>query len=177
MAKVLYHVTMSLDGFIAGPEHSMDWLFGQDFGGGEETRQAARSTGAAIAGRNGYEVGRKAGHELFGGAWSGPIFVLTNNPPTDEINPAYTFVSGDLRPVVASALEAAAGKNVLLLSGVLAAQAIEAGLLDEIRIQLVPVLLGQGIPLFRSTGPTVALEPLASTPAGKTTSLRYRVIS
>jgi dihydrofolate reductase len=177
MAKVLYHVTMSLDGFIAGPEHSMEWMKVADSGPQPEGMEVARTSGAALAGRHGYEIGRRAGSELYGGAYSGPIFVLTHNPPTDETNPVYSFVSGDIRPVVKTALDAADGKDLLILGGTVAAQCIEAGLLDELFIHIAPVLLGQGIPLFRSTGPFVALEPISSTQVGRSTNLRYRVIS
>ncbi|NEA36777.1 dihydrofolate reductase family protein [Streptomyces sp. SID13031] len=176
MAKVLYHVTMSLDGFIAGPEHSMSWMAQGDSGPQDEGMAVAKTSGAALAGRNGYEIGRQAGSELYGGAYSGPIFILTHRPPTDETNPAYTFLSGDIRPIVKTALDAAGGKDLLILGGTIAAQCIEAGLLDELFVHVSPVLLGQGIPLFRSTGPLVTLDPISSTQVGRTTNLRYRVV-
>jgi dihydrofolate reductase len=175
MAKVLYHVTMSLDGFIAGPEHSMDWMSQLSGGRQEEGMAVAGTLGAAIAGRHGYDAGRKAGGELYGGAYQGPIFVMTHRPPTDETDPAYTFLSGDIRPAVEAALRAAGGKDVLILGGTLAEQCITAGVLDEIFVHVAPVLLGDGIPFFRSTGPFVALEPISSTHEAGTTSLRFRV--
>ncbi|WBQ02573.1 dihydrofolate reductase family protein [Kribbella sp. CA-293567] len=177
MAKVLYHVTMSLDGCIAGPEHSMSWM--TQLPPDEppvEGLAVAGTSGAALAGRNGYDVGRKAGSKLYGGAFSGAIFVLTHNPPTDETDPAYTFVSGDIRPIVGTALDAADGKDVLILGGTIAAQCVEAGLLDEIFVHISPVLLGQGIPLFPSSLPPVVLDPISNTQVGRTTNLRYRVV-
>ncbi|GAA0937715.1 dihydrofolate reductase family protein [Kribbella koreensis] len=177
MAKVLYHVTMSLDGFIAGPEHSMEWMKAAGSGPQPEGMEVAKTSGAALAGRNGYDAGRRVGGELYGGAYDGPIFVLTHNPPADEPNPAYTFVSGDIRPVVKTALEAADGKDLLILGGTVAAQCIEAGLLDELFIHIAPILLGQGIPLFRSTGPLVSLEPISITQVGASANLRYRVLT
>ncbi|MFI5708224.1 dihydrofolate reductase family protein [Kribbella sp. NPDC051620] len=177
MAKVLYHVTMSLDGFIAGPEHSMAWMAQAPVGPQDEGMAVAKTSGAALAGRNGYEIGRQAGSELYGGAYTGPIFVLTHNPPANETNPAYTFVSGDIRPVVKTALDAAGGKDLLVLGGTVAAQCIEAGLLDELFIHVSPILLGQGVPLYRSTGPAVALEPISSKQVGRSTNLRFRVIN
>lgn len=102
MATVLVHTTMSLDGFIAGPDHEMDWIFehpGQ--GPAALVDEVIESTGAILGGRRGYEVGRRAEpsetSKPFGGLWSGPIFVLTHQPPEDESDPAYTFVSGDVR--------------------------------------------------------------------------------
>jgi dihydrofolate reductase len=175
MAKVLYHVTMSLDGFIAGPEHSMDWLFNLNSGPNEEGMAVIDTLGAAMAGRNGYDAGRKAGGELFGGAYKGPVFVLTHRPPTDEERP-YIFLSGDIRDAVSTALEAADGKDLLVLGGTIAEQCIRADLLDEILIHIAPVLLGDGIPLFRSSGPTVALDPISNHQEGRTTNLRFRVV-
>jgi dihydrofolate reductase len=177
MAKVLYHATMTLDGFIAGPEHSMDWMaLVADDAPQDEGMAVAETSGAALAGRHGYDIGRQAGSKLYGGAYTGPIFVLTHRPPTDETDPVYTFLSGDIRPVVKTALEAAGGKDLLILGGTIAAQCIEAGLLDEIFVHVAPVLLGQGTPLFRSTAPAVALDPISSTQVGRTTNLRYRVV-
>jgi dihydrofolate reductase len=176
MAKVLYHVTMSLDGFIAGPGHSMDWLFGAGLGRNDEGMAVVDTTGAAIAGRNGYEAGRKVGGELFGGAWHGPIFVLTHQPPTDETRPEITFLSGDIRPIISTAMAAADGKDVLILGGTIARQCIEAGLLDEMLVHVAPMLLGDGIPLFRRTGPVVKLDPISSTHSGRSTNLRFKVV-
>jgi hypothetical protein len=70
MAKVPYHVTMSLDGFIAGPDHAMDWVFRSSRPNPEPNPEATAVmewTGAALAGR-----------KLFGGAWSGPILARTH---------------------------------------------------------------------------------------------------
>jgi dihydrofolate reductase len=125
MAKVLYHVTMSLDGFIAAPDHAMDWVFrssGPKPEPNPEAMAVIESTGAALGGRNGYEVGRKQGQhpsarKLFGGAWSGPIFVLTHRPPADEADSDFSFLTGDIRVAVGTAVEAAAGKDLLVLGG------------------------------------------------------------
>src|ERR687887_325428 len=98
MAKVLAHTTMSLDGFIAGPNHEMDWVF--EHAGDVPSAlvdQVIATTGAILGGRRGYEVGRRAERpetsRPFGGRWTGPIFILTHSPPGDETDPAYTFLS------------------------------------------------------------------------------------
>lgn len=192
MAKVLYHVTMSLDGFIAGPGHTMDWMAASQEGGqsdettgseaggskagdSSEGMAVAETLGAAIAGRHGYDAGKKAGGELYGGAFQGPIFVMTHRPPAAEDDPAYTFLSGDIRPAVAAALEAANGKDLLILGGTLAEQCLRAGVLDEIFVHIAPILLGDGIPFFRSTGPFAVLDPIGTTTEGRSTNLRFRV--
>jgi len=183
MSKVRYHVTMSLDGFIAGPGHSMEWVFtttGPDPQPIPEVPEVIASTGAVLAGRNAYESNRKPGQHpsaqaVYGGAFRGPTFIAMHEPPTDEADPSITFVSGDIRPIVEKALAAAGGKDLLVLGGTLAKQCIEAGLLDEILIHINPILLGDGIPLFRSTGPGVPLELVSSTRAGHITTVRYAV--
>jgi dihydrofolate reductase len=82
--KVLWHVTMSLDGFIAGPEDRMDWVFERS-GPNAEVDEVLRTTGAVLVGRRSYDVGRSrhappAARKVYGGAWSGPQLVLTHHP-------------------------------------------------------------------------------------------------
>src|SRR3989442_1481680 len=80
MAKVLWHVTMSLDGFIAGPRDSMDWMlgFGEE---NDEVDELIKRIGAVLSGRRTYDVGavqeRPEFRRPYGGAFSGPVFVLT----------------------------------------------------------------------------------------------------
>jgi dihydrofolate reductase len=179
--KVLWHVTMSLDGFIAGPEDAMDWM--NPYGGPNPVvEEVIRSIGAALGGRRGYDLGRKPGlppefRKIYGGAWSGPVFVLTHHPPDDEEDETITFLSGDIRAAVATARQAANGKNLLILGANIAHQCIEAGLIDEIQIHLAPVLLGEGVRFFdRSGAAPVGLETIAVSQAGQISNLRFRVI-
>jgi hypothetical protein len=87
MASVLVHTMMSLDGFIAGPNHEMDWVFEH---AGEVPapliEEVIATTGAILGGRRGYEVGRSARRpetsKPFGGRRSGPVFILTHRPLT-----------------------------------------------------------------------------------------------
>jgi hypothetical protein len=91
---------MSLDGFIAGPGHAMDWVF--DFVAPDEFPDIAAATGAMLIGRRTYEVGKRGIEtarrgkisEDYGGGWSGPEFVLTHRPP----DPAVTFLTGNSGP-------------------------------------------------------------------------------
>jgi dihydrofolate reductase len=175
--KVLYHVTMSLDGFIAGPGDSMDWLF--DFQGPPPAgaEEVIRTTGAILAGRRLYDLGAsRPGSRPYGGAWSGPIFVLTHHPPATE-DPAVTFLSGGVRDAVARALEAAGGRNVVLFGASIPGQCIEEGLLDEILVHVMPVLLGDGVRLFaRPDAAPVRLEKIGVAESGQLTDLRFRVV-
>jgi dihydrofolate reductase len=182
--SAVWHTTMSLDGFIAGPGDAMDWVF-EYFAGSPMQQETIATTGAMLVGRRSYEVGRrdkaasKPSGEAFGeeGLWSGPQFVFTHRPPGDEDDPSDTFVSGDVAPVVAQARAAADGKDVLVIGADVARQCLAAGLLDEIRIHLAPVLLGDGIRLYGGPGlPRVELAPVSSQPVGRQTDLRFRVL-
>jgi len=181
MGIVRVTTTMSLDGFIAGPDHEMDWVFeyASDVPS-ELTQELIETTGAILAGRGSYNVGRRSTRQEtskpFGGAWSGPQFVLTHDPPDDEDDPSITFISGDIRTAVASALDAAAGKNVLIFGANIANQALGAGLVDEIVLYVLPVLLGDGVRLFDAgASRRVDLEPVAIERWGGVANLHYRV--
>lgn len=88
-------------------------------------------TGALLGGRRVCEVGRRAERPemrgLFGGRWSGPQFILTHTPPTDETDPPYTFLSGDVRGAVATAFAAAGGRDLRVLGANVVDQCLEAG--------------------------------------------------
>jgi dihydrofolate reductase len=85
-------------------------------------------------------------------------------------------LTGDIRAAVGKALEAAAGKDLLVLGGTVAEQCVGAGLLDEILIHVAPVLLGDGIRLFDRSGPVVDLEPISVSRSGRITNLRFSVV-
>jgi dihydrofolate reductase len=190
MSSVIWHVTMSLDGLIAGPDDSMDWVVAQWSDGGENTRdiEVQKSTvaddvlqnaGAILGGRRWYDVAVRKfdGYDgIYGGQWKGPVFVLTHQPPDADRHTAITFLSKDLRDAVATATNAAAGKDVIVFGANLAVQCLRAGLLDEIVIHLVPVLLGGGVRLVDTLdfGP-VALERTLVASSGQVTDLRFTV--
>jgi dihydrofolate reductase len=178
MAAVVWHVTMSLDGFIAGPGDAMDWVF--DYFSEESNETAVEviaTTGAILMGRHTYEVEDRYRPGIYGGAWTGPYFVLSHEPPA--VVPQWmtgTFISEDIEAAVARAKQAAGGKNVGILGANLAKQCLEDGLLDEIIIHLAPVLLGDGVRLFAVPGgQRVRLEPTQVTRTGPLTDLRFRV--
>jgi dihydrofolate reductase len=180
MASVIWSTTMSLDGYIAGPDDAMDWVF-RFTGAGENADEIISSTGAILAGRRSYDVGRKPGQrpearEAFGGAWRGPQFVLTHHPPTDEDDDTITFLNGDIVAAVAAATVAAGGKDVLVLGADVARQCIDSLLIDEILIFLVPILLGDGVRLFARKGAPVDLNVLSVAQFGQVTYLRLAVV-
>jgi dihydrofolate reductase len=173
--KVVVNRSMSLDGFIAGPGDAMDWVF--DFVAPDEFPEVAAATGAMLIGRRTYEAGKRMAAANPGGAgypFSGPEFVLTHEPP-DPPDPAVTFLTGDIGEAVATALDAAGGKNLEILGADVAGQCLRRGLVDEILVYVLPVLLGDGIRFSCPGLARVDLEPLASTRSGAVTILRFRV--
>jgi dihydrofolate reductase len=174
---VIVHRTMSLDGFIAGPGHAMDWVFG--YVAPDEFPEMITATGAILAGKRTYEVGQrdagKASGEAYGGAWSGPQFVLTHQPPENPQVPGIAFLSGDIEAAVATARKAAGGKNLEIFGADVAGQALQRGLVDEIVVHIVPVLLGGGTPFSAPGLPKTDLEPVSTTRSGPVTTLRFRV--
>jgi dihydrofolate reductase len=199
MAKVLLAITVSLDGYIAGPndgaelplgeggEPLFEWFFSGDTPSkyNEMFRLSKSSAkffddgidtcGAVISGRRTYDIA---------GAWDGngpvpglPLFVLTHNVPdkVPETTVPYTFVTNGIESAVRQA-EAAAGDKYVALTGSQAAQqCLKAGLLDEIQLSVVPYLLGGGVRLFDHIGRPVRLEMLNVLDAPGVTHVRYRV--
>jgi dihydrofolate reductase len=178
--KVVVNRSMSLDGFIAGPGDAMDWIF--DFMAPDAFPEIAAATGAMLIGRRTHEVGNRmdTGKERGsassgeGYPFSGPVFVLTHEPP-DLPDPGVTFLTGDIGEAVATALDAAGGRNLEILGTDVAGQCLQRGLVDEILVYVLPVLLGDGI-RFSSPGlARIDLEPVSSTRSGAVTILRFRV--
>jgi dihydrofolate reductase len=153
----------------------MDWIF--DFVAPDEFPEIAAATGAMLTGRRTYEVGNRMKADKPGSAdypFSGPMFVLTHQPP-EPPDPGVTFLTGDIGEAVATALDAAGGKNLEILGADVAGQCLRRGLVDEILVYVLPVLLGDGI-RFSSPGlARIDLEPVSSTRSGAVTILRFRV--
>src|SRR3954465_13043394 len=178
--KVVVNRCMSLDGFIAGPGHSMDWGADRalaDFVAPDDLAEIAAATGAMLVGRRTWEVGERMAAELPDGAdypFSGPMFLLTHRPP-EPPDPNVTVLTGDIGAAVATALDAAGGKDLEILGADVAGQCLQRGLVHEILGYVLPVLLGDGI-RFSSPGlARTGLEPLSSTRSGDATILRFRV--
>src|SRR5882724_11207498 len=179
--KVVVNRCMSLDGFIAGPGHSMDWGEGRalaDFVAPDDFAEIAAATGAMLIGRRTAEVGGRMEAEEPGSVdypFSGPMFVLTHRPP-EPPDPKVTYLTGDITEAVATARSAAGAKNLEILGADVAGQCLRRGLVDEIMVYVLPVLLGDGTRFFSSPGlARIDLEPLDSTRSGAVTILRFRV--
>jgi dihydrofolate reductase len=143
----------------------------------QQFKEMYNTTGAIVAGRRIFDVAS---------AWGGkhpmdvPVFVVTHHIPQEWANKAgspFTFVTDGVESAIAQAKAVAGNKNVGVAAANVAQQALRAGLIDEISIELVPVLLGQGIRLFEHLGANpIELECTQVIPAKGVTHLRYRVI-
>ena len=179
MAKVLYSVTMSLDGFIAGPGGDMQWL-APYLGPNPDAEALVDQIGALLVGRRTWEgddPNRGSEKEgAFEGQWHGPQVVLTRTLPEDTVEEV-TFVHDPAR-AVAQAKEAAGERYVNVLGASTARACVEIGELDEVLVFIAPVMLGGGVRLFdRPEGEPVRLErTYLGGDAALATTLRFRVL-
>lgn len=168
--KVVVNRAMSLDGFIAGPDDAMDWIF--EYLDNDAFPEVMQATGAMLVGRGTHEVGKRmSGDTDYDG---GPVFVLTHRPP-DEPERGVTFLTCDLGEAVATARTAAGGKNLEILGADLAGQCLQRGLVDEVLVYVLPVLLGDGVRFSTSGLGRIDLEPFDNRQSGPVTMLRFRV--
>jgi dihydrofolate reductase len=174
---VLWHTPLSLDGYIAGPDDDMGWVFGVDRGSGRTADEVVRSTGALLVGRRTQDVEDRLQMGFYGGAFRGPFFVLRHDPPTQP--PVVKGVTGrfldmGIKEAVTLAKKAADGANVVILGANVARQCLQAGLLDEIIVHIAPVLVGGGVRFFESAdGAPIRLQALSSHAARAPLPLRY----
>jgi dihydrofolate reductase len=201
MSKVVFNNSVSLDGFVAGPNDSpeqplgeggmrlFDWYFGGDTEvnipgappmkmskqSAEAFQGGVKSIGAMICGRRMFDIA---------GAWGGtppgsPCFVVTHHPPQEWIKEGspFIFVTDGVESAIAQAKKVVGDKDVAISSANIAQQALKAGLLDEIHIDVVPYLLGGGVRLFENLGSEpIELEIIKVIDAPGVTHLGYRVV-
>lgn len=177
-----YYTATSLDGFIATPDDSLDWLF--QLGDVDDTSypEFIRAVGALAMGASTYRWMLRHVVQPDGappGAWpyDVPCWVFAHRPLPGVDGADIRFVQGDVRPVHASMREAAGGKNVWLVGGGdLVGQFHDAGLLDEIIVQVGSVTLGHGKPLLPRMIAFPPLQLISARAVGQGfAELRYRV--
>ncbi|MFC4018852.1 dihydrofolate reductase family protein [Micromonospora sp. GCM10011542] len=196
MTKVTTGATMSLDGYIAdtshgGFEHLFQWYGNGDVETPTANPEMTLRTSAASAAhlrdlheRTGALV---VGRRLFDmtNGWGGrhpmdvPVVVVTHQVPQgwERENDSFVFVTDGIERAIERAKAIAGDKEVGVNGGTIAAQVIEAGLLDEVHVDLVPVLLGDGIPLFADLkiAPVQLDGPISVVEGNGVTHLAYRV--
>lgn len=174
--KALWHFTMSLDGFVAGPGHTMDWMAGTSQRPGL-IDEYAETTGAVLGGRDGWDLNPSPG-DIYGGAWKGPLFVLTHHPEDATPAEGVTFLDCDPAEAVRIGLAAAGGKNLEVFSPSIGRKLLELGLIDEIDLHIAPVLLGQGIRLYDNPGgEPIRLHLAGGSDPTLAVNVRYRPVS
>jgi dihydrofolate reductase len=165
MGKVITHMTMSLDGFIADPNDQVgelfDWYeagdvnvpnpnetvsFQVDDAGAQVLGEMTGRCGALVAGRHLFDIADGWGDKHPAGA---PVVVVTHRAPDDAATrwPTTTFVDG-VDAAITRARQIAGDQDVVIASATIIQQALDLGLVDEVCVSLVPVLFGEGIPYF-----------------------------
>ena len=183
MGKVIFGLTMSLDGFINDQNGSVDSLYPdfEELHNMESLKEAIRTTGAVVMGRHSFEMGNPDAY-ADNYEFQVPIFVLTRNIPqkqprqTEKLT--FTFVTDGIESAISQAKAAAGDRDVTIIGGAsIAQQCIKEKLLDEIQIDIMPILLCKGLRLFENIGdqPT-QLEKINVLEGSVRTHLRFRVV-
>lgn len=195
MGKTVAAFTMSLDGFIAGPNDEVDRLFKWYSSGDTEfsvegtgivfkVSQASAAylqkewskIGAIVTGRRDFDVSNAWGGNLILGV---PHFIVTHHPPQEWLgeDSPFVFVTEGVETAVSLAKEAAGDKNVGVGGTQIVQQCLQAGLIDEIQIELAHMLLGAGIRLFDNLADhPIALQKIKVIDTLNVTHLRFRVV-
>jgi dihydrofolate reductase len=190
MSSSVLYMSMSLDGYIAGPNDEPgnpggdgfmrlhEWYFtgaesGRPPGPAGELVDQMNATGAVLVGRR---TAEQAGH--YKGDHHGvPIFVLSHRPAPASVAdyPSVTYVAGGIASAMAQAKAAAGDRDVMVHGADMVQQALETGVLDEIQIHQIPVLLGAGRRLFGVLPSRIELEIAQVIDTPQATHIRYRV--
>jgi dihydrofolate reductase len=203
MSKIIVGLSMSLDGFVAGPNDGPEnglgdggealfaWYYSGDVAlplpGTDMVFKVSRASadllqaewsniGAMVAGRRMFDIAHAWGGNPPGG---GPCFIVTHSAPQEWVQPGspFTFVADGVESAIRQAKQAAGEKNISAASASIAQQCIKAGLLDEIHIDLAPVLLGSGVRLFDHLGTApIQLERKRVVEAPGVTHLQFGLV-
>lgn len=202
MGKVIFNMTVSLDGFVAGPNDTpenglgdgggalFNWYFSGDTEillsegtpllkiskqSAELLKKAVARSGAGIWGRKTFDIAH---------AWGGnppgrPAFIVTHNVPEEWVyeESPFTFVKDGVQSAVRQAKEAAGDKDVIISTASVLQQCLNLGLVDEIHLDVAPLLLGQGVRLFDHLNiEPITLERIHAIEAPGVTHLAFRVV-
>jgi dihydrofolate reductase len=192
--KVIFNMSVSLDGFIARPNDEFEEVF-KWYGSGDTDfqfpgtnmvfkiskasiallQESIKNVGAIVTGRRNFDVARAwGGHPPLGV----PHIVVTHNPPKEWVkkDSPFTFVTDGVEDAIKKAKEAAGGKDVCISTAKVLQQCLNARLVDEIHLDLVDVLLGKGIPLFENLTSPIGLKCERAIAGIGVTHLKYAVI-
>ena len=203
MGKVIFENSVSLDGFVAGPNDNPDnglgdggqalfaWysngdvafplpgtdmVFKISHASAELLQEEWGKLGAMVAGRRMFDIARAWGGNPPG---RGNCFIMTHNPPQEWVydGSPFTFVTDGVESAIRQAKQAAGDKDVVVCTASILQQCLKAGLLDEIYVDVAPVLLGGGVRLFDHLGTEpIELESIRAIEAPGVTHLGFRVV-
>ncbi|HJS17259.1 MAG TPA: dihydrofolate reductase family protein [Anaerolineales bacterium] len=202
MGKVIFNITVSLDGFVAGPNDSPDnglgdggdALFNWYFSGDTEVKisegtpllkvsaqsaelmkEAFETYGAGVWGRRTFDIA----HAWGGSPPGSPAFIVTHRVPQEWVydSSPFTFVTEGVESAIQQAKQAAGDKYVVVCTASVLQQCLNAGLIDEIHLDVAPLLLGKGVRLFDHLEiEPVTLERIHAIAAPAVTHLGFRVV-
>jgi len=202
MGKVTFNMTMSLDGFVAGPndgpenglgdggEGLFNWYFSGDTEvfmsegvpplkvskqSAEIMKEAFSMIGAGVWGRRTFDIA----HAWGGNPPGSPAFIVTHNVPQEWVKEGspFIFVTDGVESAISQAKKAAGDKDVVICTANILQQALKAGLVDEIHMDLAPILIGDGVSLFDRLGiGPINLECMRVIKTEHVIHLSYRVL-
>ncbi|WP_033542673.1 dihydrofolate reductase family protein [Planococcus sp. CAU13] len=180
MAKVVWGMIMSVDGFINDKEGSLAELYAS-FEPNEEINEAMAKTGAVIMGRNSFEMSEDTDAYADNYEFQVPLFILTHHPPEKHLKEndklTITFVNDGIEDAISQARAAAGEKNVVVLGASTGQQALKAGLVEELQIAIAPILLGQGLRFFdHLENFEIRLEKVLTIETARQVEIWYKVI-
>jgi dihydrofolate reductase len=190
MAQVICDMSMSLDGYVTGPNDSRENPFGDGAGmmhdwisdaATDEDRALLQEmldgVGAIVMGRTSFDKNEGDGGWGEGGPVGDiPCVVVTHHEPATSHPSIYTFVTDGVASAIEQAKEVAGDKVVGLHGATVMQQGLPLGLVDEIRVHVIPVLLGGGTPLFAHLDSAISLERTSALATPAATHLSFRVI-
>jgi dihydrofolate reductase len=189
MSLVICDMSISLDGYVVGPNDSRlkPWGDGTNLHtwmGSEATEEDRAILREFIAGIGAIVMGRTSFEKNEGdGGWgdAGPLgaipcFVVTHNRPTMSYPSVFTFVTDGVASAIEQAKQMAGDKVVGLHGATIMQQALPLGLVDEIRVHVMPVLLGGGTPLFGKLDTSITLERTQTRATPATTHIGFHVV-
>jgi dihydrofolate reductase len=190
MGLVISDMSVSLDGYVTGPNDSRDNPFGD---GAEDLhawlrptatdedravlQEVADSVGAVVMGRTSFEKNEgDGGWGDAGPMGEVPCFVVTHQAPDRAYPPVFTFVTEGVPAAIRQAQRVAGDKVVHLHGATVMQQALRLGLLDGIHVHVMPVLVGGGTPLFGALDSAIQLERTDARVTPAATHLKFRVL-
>jgi dihydrofolate reductase len=190
MTRVICDMSMSLDGYVTGPNDSREHPFGDGAEGLHDwifdaatdddralLQEMLDGVGAIVMGRKSFDKNEgDGGWGDSGPVGDAPCFVVTHRKPTRSHPAIYTFVTDGVVSAIEQAKQAAGDRVVGLHGATVMQQALPLGLVDEIRVHVIPVLLGSGTPLFATLDAAIELERIQALATPAATHLGFRVV-